>query len=52
MATDTTTRGEAYHTGYEAHQQGEARAANPYPSGSWDADEWFAGWDAADEYRY
>lgn len=45
--TTTTTRGEAYHTGFEARSQGEARTANPYPAGSWDADEWFAGWDDA-----
>ena len=43
----TNTRGEAYHTGYEAHEQGEQRDTNPYPVGSWDADEWFAGWDEA-----
>lgn len=42
-----TTRGESYHTGYEANQQGEARDANPYPTGTWDANEWFAGWDEA-----
>ena len=42
-----TIRSEAYHTGYEAHEQGESRTANPYPVGSWDADEWFAGYDAA-----
>ncbi len=48
-ATETTTRGEAYHTGYEAHEQAEPRTANPYPAESLDADEWNAGWDAADE---
>ena len=46
-ATETNTRGQAYHTGYEAHEQGERRDANPYPPQSWDADEWFSGWDAA-----
>lgn len=40
-------RSEAYHTGYEAHQQGEARTANPYAAGTYDSSEWFAGWDAA-----
>lgn len=43
----TNTRGDAYHTGYEAREQGEARDANPYPPESWDAGEWFAGWDEA-----
>lgn len=46
MMTDVTGS-EAYNTGYEAHVQGELRTANPYPAGSWDADAWLAGWDAA-----
>jgi hypothetical protein len=37
---------EAYHTGYEAANQGEPRSANPYAKGTWDSSEWFAGWDA------
>ena len=37
---------EAYHTGFEAANQGEPRSANPYAKGTWDSDEWFAGWDA------
>ena len=41
------TNSDAYNTGYEAHSVGEPRNANPYPSGTWDADNWFAGWDAA-----
>lgn len=49
MNANDTIRGEAYHTGYEAHQRGEARTANPYPSDTWDADEWLAGWDDAAE---
>lgn len=45
----TQNRSEAYHTGYEAHEQGEPKTANPYPAGSYDADEWNAGWaDAAE----
>lgn len=47
MSNTTTQRGEAYHTGYEARVQGEPKSANPYPAGSWDADEWTAGWTAA-----
>lgn len=38
---------QAYHTGYEAAVQGEARTANPYAAGTWDAQAWYAGWDAA-----
>lgn len=49
MSMPTTTRGEAYHTGYEACNQGDDRTTNPYSTGTWDADEWFAGWDAAAE---
>jgi hypothetical protein len=37
---------EAYQTGFEAANQGEPRSANPYSKGTWDSDEWFAGWDA------
>lgn len=44
MNATITQRGEAYHTGYEARVQGEPKSANPYPAGSWDADEWTAGW--------
>lgn len=40
-------RSEAYHTGFEAHSQNEPRTANPYAAGTWEAGEWFAGWDAA-----
>lgn len=40
-------KSEAYHTGFEAHQQGEPRIANPYATGTWDSDEWFKGWNAA-----
>jgi ribosome modulation factor len=43
------TESEAYNTGYESHEQGEARNANPYGKGTWDADNWYAGWDAAAE---
>src|ERR1700693_3826431 len=38
-------KSQAYHTGYESCVQGEPRTANPYPSGTWDAGEWYAGWD-------
>jgi hypothetical protein len=37
---------EAYNTGYEASIQHEPRTANPYASGTWESDNWFAGWDA------
>lgn len=47
--TATANRSQAYHTGYEAHEQGEARTANPYPVGAYDSDEWFAGYDDAAE---
>jgi hypothetical protein len=40
---------EAYHTGFEAHAQGEARSANPYGCNTWDFDEWYRGWDAAND---
>ncbi len=43
----TIKKSEAYNTGWEAMVQGELRTANPYPTGSWDAGEWFAGWDDA-----
>lgn len=39
-------RGEAYHTGYEAAAQGETATANPYPSGTWDAEQWSEGFAA------
>ena len=45
--TTINTNSDSYNTGYEAHVQGEPRNANPYPAGTWDADNWFAGWDAA-----
>lgn len=34
--------------GYEANVQGEPRIANPHISGTWEYNEWFAGWDEAD----
>lgn len=43
----TEERSQAFHTGFEAHEQGEPRDANPYAAGTWDSDEWFAGWDDA-----
>jgi hypothetical protein len=52
----TTNRdSDAYNTGYEAALQGEPRNANPCAAGTWEADNWCAGWDAAtngDLYRY
>lgn len=41
-------RSAAYHTGYEAYNQGQAYNTNPYPDGSFDADEWDSGWRDAD----
>ena len=48
-ATNETTRSEAYETGYEAHEQGEPRntVTSHYAAGSWDAEQWLAGWDDA-----
>lgn len=37
----------AYHTGYASSVAGELRSTNPYVAGSWDNDDWYAGWDAA-----
>lgn len=48
LMTATNDRSQAYHTGYEARVQGEPKSANPYPAGSWDADEWLAGWNDAE----
>ena len=45
MSDSPNDRSAAYHTGYEAHYQGEPRSANPYAAGTFDAREWFAGWD-------
>ena len=47
-----TTRSQARETGYEAHEQGEPRSANPYAVGTWESDEWFAGWDEAVEITW
>jgi ribosome modulation factor len=41
------TESEAFNTGYEAYRQGEPRNANPYCAGTYDSQEWFAGWDEA-----
>jgi hypothetical protein len=40
-------KSEAFHTGYEAHEQGEKRDANPHGKGTWDREEWFKGFDEA-----
>ena len=47
MTTQINTASEAYNTGYEAAKQGEPRTACPYAAGTWNADNWFAGWDDA-----
>jgi len=49
MKTEINIASEAYSTGYEAAKQGEPRTACPYAAGTctWDADNWFAGWDDA-----
>ncbi len=44
--TATNTTSEAWNTGYEAAKQGEATTANPYPTGTWDAANWDAGYEA------
>lgn len=40
-------KSQAYHDGYEHHEQGEPRTANPHGRGTWDREEWFKGYDAA-----
>ena len=37
------TYSDACNTGYEAHERGEAREANPYAAGTWESDEWYTG---------
>lgn len=46
---NATQRGEAYHTGYEASNQGESRdnVTSHYPAATWDAAEWLDGFAAA-----
>jgi len=44
---DINTNSDAYNTGFEAANQGEPVSANPYAAGTWDADNWAAGWKAA-----
>lgn len=41
---------ESYHTGYEARKQGESRdnVTAHYPAGTWEAEQWLAGWDCID----
>lgn len=41
------TNSEAYNTGFEAKTQGESRSDCPHAAGTWDADNWLAGFDAA-----
>jgi hypothetical protein len=40
-------KSEAFHTGFEAHERGEPRKANPHGWGTWDHEEWYKGWDEA-----
>ena len=47
MKTEINASSEAYNTGFEAAQQGEARTACPYAAGTWERDNWLAGYDAA-----
>ena len=52
---NATQRGEAYHTGYEASNQGESRdnVTSHYPAATWDAAEWLDGFAAApDDAEY
>ena len=48
-----TQRGEAYHTGYEASNQGESRdnVISHYPLATWEAAEWLDGFAAASSER-
>lgn len=41
---DINENSEAYHTGYEAHSQNASITANPYVLGTWDSDNWIAGY--------
>jgi ribosome modulation factor len=45
MAIDPNS--DAYNTGYEAFQQGEPYESCPYAAGTWDYDNWQAGWKSA-----
>lgn len=49
MKMSTEQHSDAYNTGFEAHEQGDSRSDCPYATGTWDASEWLAGWDAAAE---
>lgn len=44
--SDINKNSEAYHTGFESHNQGEPRTACPYLANTIDAINWAAGWDA------
>lgn len=46
---DTNAKGEAWHTGYEAHEQGEPRsnAEAHYGKGTWEYEQWLDGWERA-----
>ena len=46
-AGEINTNSEAYNTGFAAAEAGEDRTACPYAAGTWDANNWLAGWDAA-----
>ena len=40
---------EPYNSGFAACESGEARADNPYATGTWESDEWTCGWDAVSQ---
>jgi hypothetical protein len=46
---ETNNHGEAWHTGYEACVQGERSTDNPYLAGTWDSEQWAAGFAEAEE---
>lgn len=47
LASDINTDSDAYNTGYESAKQGESRTDCPYAAGTWDANNWLAGYDEA-----
>ncbi len=45
MSTDINMNSDAFNDGYESAKQGDERKS-PYPSKSWETDNWIAGYDA------
>ena len=49
MTDNINEHSEPYNTGFAAHAAGEKLSECPYLADSWDADNWRAGWFAADD---